>query len=85
MKFPRPSQGKPGTTLASMLLAIGIRRESCDCKRHAEQMDAWGPDGCASRIAEIVGWLRDESKKRGLLFVERAARSLVRVAIWRSR
>jgi hypothetical protein len=84
MKFPRASPGKPGTTLAAMLFSIGIRRESCDCRRHAETMDEWGPRECRVRLPEIVGWMRDESRKRGLAFSDLAAAALVRWAIRRS-
>ena len=85
MRFPRRSPGQPGTTLAAMLFAMGVRKESCDCHRHAEQMDEWGPDECGRRVPEIVGWLREEARKRGARFSERGATALVRIAVWRSR
>ena len=76
----------PGTELKAMLGVIGIRSSpTCSCNAHARQMDMWGPDQCASREDEIVGWLRDQAAARKLPFVDFAARQLIRLAIRRAR
>jgi hypothetical protein len=48
-------------------------------------MDAHGCDWCESNIAVITGWLREEASKRGLPFLDVAARLLVRRAIANAR
>jgi hypothetical protein len=76
----------PGTELSKMLKRFGIEYvPGCKCADHARQMDLWGPDGCERQIQTIVGWLRKESEKRGLPFVEFAAKHLVQRAINRAR
>lgn len=48
-------------------------------------MDKWGPDECLERIDDIVEWMELEAKERGLPFVQKAARAMVRIAVWRAR
>ncbi len=74
--------GGPGTELAGLLSWWGIGAEaSCACKAHARQMDAAGPDWCESNTETIVGWLKEEADRRGLLFISWLARAMVRKAI----
>jgi hypothetical protein len=50
-------------------------------------MDQWGPAECEKpeRIAEILAAMRDNAQKRGLPFIELAARLLIRRAISNAR
>jgi hypothetical protein len=48
-------------------------------------MNLWGADECERRMDEIVGWLKEESAKRSLPFIEAAARLLVKRAISNAR
>jgi hypothetical protein len=38
--------------------------ETCSCRDHIRQMNAWGPSTCIEHIDEIVDWLIAEAKKR---------------------
>jgi hypothetical protein len=82
-----PPAGGPGTELKGMLRRwLGIQATpTCPCNAHAVQMDLWGPDECERRLDEIVGWLEEEAKRRGLPFVRAAARQMVLAAVRRAR
>ena len=45
------------------------------------EQEAREPGWCAANINEIVGWLREEARARGLPFLDAAGRMLVRRAI----
>lgn len=76
----------PGTILSKMLEKIGIKSTpNCSCRRRAMEMNTRGPDWCAENIDTIVGWLREESEKRKLPFVDFAGRLLIQRAIKVSR
>ena len=76
----------PGTILSSMLATIGIKSTAnCSCRRHALEMNAKGPEWCERNMATILDWLRRESEKRKLPFVESLAKMLVKRAIRQSR
>lgn len=76
----------PGCHLSRLLAKMWIRdRAGCHCKEHAALMDKWGPDECLERIDDIVEWMELEAKERGLPFVQKAARAMVRIAVWRAR
>lgn len=76
----------PGTILSKMLSKIGIKSTpNCSCRRRAMEMNTRGPDWCAENIDMIVGWLREESEKRKLPFVDFAGRLLIQRAIKLSR
>jgi hypothetical protein len=69
-----------------MLSKIGIKSTpNCSCRRRAMEMNTRGPDWCAENIDMIVGWLREESEKRKLPFVDFAGRLLIQRAIKLSR
>jgi len=54
----QPGNGLVGTELHSMLALLGIyTSETCDCETFANQMDAWGVDGCQEHKPEILAWL----------------------------
>ena len=76
----------PGTILSKMLAKIGIKSTpNCSCRRRAMEMNKKGPDWCAENIEMITGWLREESEKRKLPFVDFAGRLLIQRAIKVSR
>lgn len=75
-----------GTALKSLLGAFGINSTpACSCDARAREMDAYGCDWCAANEGLIVGWMRQEADKRGILFIDAAARLLVRRAIRNAR
>jgi hypothetical protein len=76
----------PGTILTGMISALGIKSSStCSCRRHALEMNEKGPDWCEQNMETIVGWLKEESTKRGLPFVEAVGKMMVNRAIAKSR
>ena len=85
--YPRQRRAAgPGAELTKLLARIGITaKPGCSCKRHASQMDAWGPDGCEANLEKIVGWLRQEAQKRRLPWVDSAGRLLIKRAIANAR
>lgn len=75
----------PGSILTGMISTLGIKSTSnCSCRRHALEMNEKGPQWCEENIDTILGWLKDESKKRGLPYVETVARMMVNKAISKS-
>lgn len=87
--FPRTLEEDPdgpGTILSGMISSIGIKSTAnCSCRRHALEMNANGPDWCDANINTILGWLKEESGKRNLPFVEAIAKLMVQRAIKTSR
>lgn len=87
--FPKTLEENPngaGTILTGMISALGIKSSStCSCRRHALEMNEKGPDWCEQNIDTIVSWLKEESQKRGLPFVETVGRMMVNRAIAKSR
>jgi hypothetical protein len=82
---PAPTHG-PGTELKKLLARVGIAATpNCSCNARARTMDEKGCDWCEQNLDEIVGWLREESAKRGLPFIDLAGRMLVRRAIRNAR
>lgn len=76
----------PGTELKALLRTVGIvAKPGCSCNAKARQLDAWGPDECEARLEEIVGWLRDEARKRRFLWLDSAGRLLIKRAIRNAR
>lgn len=76
----------PGTILASMIKTLGIHMsDSCSCRRHAINMNQKGNDWCEQNIDTVVGWLRQEAKRRGLPFVDMVGKVMVKRAIKKSR
>jgi hypothetical protein len=41
-----------------------IPNDDCPCLDYIRRMNRWGPRKCRQRIRVIVGWLRNEAKKR---------------------
>lgn len=80
-----PSSG-PGTELKKLLKMIGITATpNCQCNQRAKVMDERGCDWCRDNIETICDWLKEESEKRGMLFVRSAARMVVKRAISNAR
>lgn len=76
----------PGTILSKMIKSVGIQMsDSCSCKRHALEMNDKGNDWCEQNIDTIVGWLREEAKRRNLPFLDAIGKMLVNRAIKKSR
>jgi len=76
----------PGTILASMFSKIGIKSTpTCSCRRHALEMNQKGVEWCENNISTITGWLKEESKKRKIPFVEPIATMVVKRAINQSK
>lgn len=76
----------PGTILSNMFSFLGIQSTpNCSCKRHAIEMNTRGADWCEQNIDTILGWLKEESNKRKLPFIESVARIIVNRAIKLSR
>lgn len=85
IKPPAKITSGPGTELKKLLAKIGITATpNCACNARARRMDeeeARHPGWCEEHLEEIVGWLREEARKRSLPFVDAAGRMLVRRAI----
>lgn len=76
----------PGTVLSKMIKSLGFTMsDSCSCKRHALEMNNKGNDWCVENIDTIVGWLREETHKRNLPFIDALGKLLVNRAIKKSR
>lgn len=77
--------GGPGTELKKLLSRIGIKAEGgCKCNDRAikmDEMERLEPGWCERNIDEIVGWLEEEAKKRGLPFIRAVGKMLVKRAI----
>jgi hypothetical protein len=83
---PPATMHGPGTELKKLLSRVGITSTpTCSCNARARTMDEKGCDWCEQNLDEIVGWLREESAKRGLPFIDMAGRMLVRRAIANAR
>lgn len=87
--FPRTMEedpNGPGTILSNMISTMGIKSTpNCSCRRHAIEMNVRGPDWCEANMDTILSWLKEESAKRNLPFVEMVARMIVQRAIKTSR
>lgn len=87
--FPRTMEedpNGPGTVLAKMIKSLGIvMSDSCACRRHALEMNKSGNDWCEQNVDTIVGWLREEAKRRGLPFIDTIGKLMVTRSIKKSR
>jgi hypothetical protein len=76
----------PGTILTGMISTLGIKSTSnCSCRRHALEMNDKGPDWCEQNTDTILSWLKEESSKRNLPYIELVAKTMVQRAISKSR
>jgi hypothetical protein len=87
--FPKTLEENPngaGTILSNMLSVIGLKSSSaCACRRHAIEMNENGPDWCEQNLDTIIAWLKEESAKRKLPFIESVAKMMVNKAISKAR
>jgi hypothetical protein len=87
--FPKTLEENPhgaGTILSGMLSSLGIKSApNCSCKRNAIEMNEKGPDWCEENIQQILGWLKEESQKRNMPYIETIAKIMVMKAIKKSR
>jgi hypothetical protein len=87
--FPKTLESDPngpGSILTNMISTMGIKSTSnCSCRRHALEMNEKGPDWCEQNINTILSWLKEESTKRKLPYVEAVAKLIVNRAIKTSR
>lgn len=88
-KFPRTLEedpNGPGTILTNMISTMGIKSTpNCSCRRHAIEMNEKGADWCEANMETILGWLKEESGKRNLPYIESIASMIVKRAIRTSR
>lgn len=76
----------PGSILTSMISTLGIKSTSnCACRRHAIEMNEKGNEWCEQNMDTILSWLKEESKKRNLPYVDTVARMMVNKAISKSK
>jgi len=76
----------PGTILSNMLSTIGIKSSpTCACRRHALEMNEKGPDWCEENMETILSWLKEESAKRSLPYIESVVKIMVNKAINKAR
>jgi peroxiredoxin len=76
----------PGTELKRLLAKLGIAvTAECPCNERAAVMDGNGWAWCQQNLEMIVGWMREESARRGTAYIEFAARFLVKRAIAKAR
>jgi hypothetical protein len=76
----------PGSILTEIIKMFGITSSStCSCRKRALEMNEKGPDWCEENIDTILSWLREESQKRGLPFIDAAGRAIIKRAINQSR
>ena len=76
----------PGTILSKMISSLGIKSSpTCSCRRHALEMNDKGVEWCEQNIPTIISWLKEESAKRNLPFIESVAVLVVKRAIRQSK
>jgi len=76
----------PGTELKRILAKLRIAvNADCPCNERAAVMDTNGWAWCEQNLETIVGWMREESARRGMIFVEFGARFLAKRAIAKAR
>lgn len=87
--FPRSLEDDPdgpGSILSGMFSSLGITASAnCSCKKHAIEMNTKGNDWCEQNMETIMSWLKEESTKRNLPFIETIAKLIVQRAISKSR
>jgi peroxiredoxin/predicted Fe-S protein YdhL (DUF1289 family) len=90
-KQPKPQEldiegAGPGTELKKLLAKLGIAvTPDCPCSGHAALMDQNGCEWCEQNLDTIVAWMREESERRGVIFIEKAAKFLTKRAIAKAR
>jgi hypothetical protein len=81
-KYDADDPDGAGTALSKMLEKIGIKSTpNCPCKRRARLMNQLGPEWCEENLNIIISWLKEESEKRNIIFLESIAKLIVIRAI----
>ena len=76
------TQEGAGSELKKLLSKVGITSSpNCKCNMYAAWMNHRGTDWCTRNIDEIVSWLGEEAKNRGLPFVKMLAKQVIKLAI----
>jgi len=80
---PVETQGV-GRELKRLLSLIGITvTPGCRCNKHAAKMNRLGPQWCRDNQKEIIGWMKEESRRRKRPFSKTAAKAILKLAIRR--
>jgi hypothetical protein len=79
----------PGTKLTELLSTLGFSHNpTCNCQDKSDLMDAneaAQPGWCKENINVIIQWMREESERRRMPFIDAIARLLVMRAIRNAR
>lgn len=74
-----------GTELKKILSWMNIHASAtCSCNKRAKYMNEQGIQWCKENIPTILSWLKEESEKRKLPFLEYVAKKIVKLAIYRA-
>jgi hypothetical protein len=80
-----PAPRGVGAEMTDLLSRFWIRHSpDCACAERAARLDEMGPDWARENIDLVLEWMREEAARRGLPFVELAARWVVNEAIRRA-
>lgn len=84
-QYPREKRCLAGTELKGLLSLVGIQATpNCTCNAKARAMDELGCQWCMDNIDQVVTWLEEEAKARGLPCLRAAAKAIVALAIRRA-
>lgn len=86
--IPKPEHIKEGvgTELKKLLKLVGITASpNCSCNHRATLMNNSGIQWCIDNREEILDWLAEEAKKRGLPFLRYGANKVLSLAIYRAK
>lgn len=82
---PKAHQCLAGTELKALLKLVGIvATPNCSCNSQATFMDQMGCQWVRDNLETVVGWLGEESAKRGLPYMPLAGRAIVMLAVRRA-
>ena len=76
--------GGVGSSFKALLATVGF--QPCEtCNNYARKMDREGPDWCEENEDLILGWIKNNARKRGVPYVRFAVRQVLRLAIKQAR
>lgn len=82
---PAPAEG-PGTELKRILERFGFKLlPNCKCRERMEEMNRRGVAWCEENQETIIGWMKEESDRRGIPFFNIGARAALKMALYRAR
>jgi len=84
--YPHPKTPEPkclaGTELKALLGWLGIdATPDCPCNDRAGHMDRMGCQWVKDNVEEVVDWLGEEARRRGLPFIRLSGKALVLLAV----